>query len=332
MQFIIFLDDVGAQYVLGRINRREVIFPEFKKVVRLKPIEIRPVEVIQPGDKAGRAAGGFLLLGLTGAALGVLTSKGPKVLFELVMADGSIRRGVVEQSRYGALRRKVEKLQTYRPGDLGRSILGWSAGMIATVICSAALGPLGLVVGPAIVIAVNAFLANRRERLASQTTLVAALLMTLAGCAATPYDFPVPVMVGDAQAVSMTGYVATDDEAAVHRRLEERMKCPQGLEIVSLETARADNRIGTHILQYRAIIEPPLERGPDQYLRLSMGARRRGARTVDIAGRLPSRIGRPRPTRERLAAHRGRGPSSRLMAKRAPRPMDHSRNWDTLST
>lgn len=255
MQFIIFLDDVGAQYVPGRINRREVIFPEYKKVVRIKPIEIRPLEVIQPGDKAGRAAGGFLLLGVTGAALGVLTSKGPKVLFELVMADGSARRGVIEQSKYGVLRRKVEKLQTYRPGDLGRRILLWAAGLIATVICTAATGPLGLVIGPGIVIGVSALVDHRRQRIVAQTPMVVALLMLLAGCATTPYDFPVPVMVGTEQGISMTGYVATDDEAVVRRRLEERMRCPKGLDIVSLETARADNRIGTHILQYRAIMK-----------------------------------------------------------------------------
>ena len=76
----------------------------------------------------------------------------------------------------------------------------------------------------------------------------------LSACAASPYDFPVPVMVDGQQATSMTGYLATDDENAVRARLAERMRCPGDTEFLSLETNRADNKLGTHILQYRAIM------------------------------------------------------------------------------
>lgn len=78
--------------------------------------------------------------------------------------------------------------------------------------------------------------------------------LPLAGCAASPYDFPVPVMVEGVQATSMTGYMATDDEAVVRSRLAKRMACPNGTDFVSLETARADNSVGTKILHYKAIM------------------------------------------------------------------------------
>lgn len=81
-----------------------------------------------------------------------------------------------------------------------------------------------------------------------------ALGAALSGCATTPWDFPVPVMVDGRQATSMTGYMATDDEAVVRQRLAERMRCPGALEFISLETQRADNKMGTHILAYRVIM------------------------------------------------------------------------------
>jgi hypothetical protein len=37
----------------------------------------------------------------------------------------------------------------------------------------------------------------------------------VSGCAATPWDFPVPTMIGDKQGVSMTGFMKTDSEAGV---------------------------------------------------------------------------------------------------------------------
>lgn len=76
----------------------------------------------------------------------------------------------------------------------------------------------------------------------------------LSGCAASPYDFPVPVLVEGQQAVSMTGFMATDDEAVVRERLAKRMRCPGAVEFISLETQRADNAMGTHILNYRVIM------------------------------------------------------------------------------
>lgn len=85
--------------------------------------------------------------------------------------------------------------------------------------------------------------------------LASTVIATLtAGCAASPWDFPVPVMVGNLQGTSMTGFMATDSEAEVRRRLVKRMKCPGALEFVSLATERADTRIGTKILHYKAVM------------------------------------------------------------------------------
>lgn len=255
MQFFLFLDDVGAEFAWARINRREIIFAEGKKVVRLKPTDIRPVEVVQPTDKAGRAAGGFLLLGPVGAALGVLTSKGPAVRFEFTFPDGSTRQGVIEQSRYGAFRRRVEKIQAYRPGDLTRTIGHVCVIILSMIVCSAAMGPLGLIVGPFLIMVFNTLRNRRKSGSDVHVGMLLALFTTLGACATTPYDFPVPVMIGDEQGVSMTGFMATDDEMVVRERLAGRMKCPHGLDIVSLKTARADNAVGTHILHYSAIMK-----------------------------------------------------------------------------
>lgn len=84
-------------------------------------------------------------------------------------------------------------------------------------------------------------------------TLVAALL--LAACAASPYDFPTPTLIGTEPGYAMTGYMATDSEAEVRARLEKRIDCPAGVDIVSLVTTRADNRLGAHILKYDAIMK-----------------------------------------------------------------------------
>ena len=76
----------------------------------------------------------------------------------------------------------------------------------------------------------------------------------LSACAASPYDFPVPVLVDGERATSMTGFMATDDEAVVRERLAKRMRCPREIEFLSLETQRADNAVGTHILKYDAVM------------------------------------------------------------------------------
>ena len=83
---------------------------------------------------------------------------------------------------------------------------------------------------------------------------VALLASLVAGCAASPWDFPVPVMVGNQQGTSMTGFMATSEEAEVRRRLTERMKCPGTLDFASLETQRADATIGTRMLHYKAVM------------------------------------------------------------------------------
>jgi hypothetical protein len=80
-------------------------------------------------------------------------------------------------------------------------------------------------------------------------------MLAAGGCTATPWDFPVPTMIGDQQGVAMTGFMRTDSEAEVRRRLAERMKCPNGLDFASLVTQRADNKLGTKILYYKAVMK-----------------------------------------------------------------------------
>jgi hypothetical protein len=82
--------------------------------------------------------------------------------------------------------------------------------------------------------------------------LTASALLT--ACTTSPYDFPVPVLVDGKEATSMTGYMATDDEAVVRKRLAQRMGCPGHAEFLSLVTRRADNAVGTHILHYNAVM------------------------------------------------------------------------------
>lgn len=76
----------------------------------------------------------------------------------------------------------------------------------------------------------------------------------VSGCAASPYDFAVPVMVDGRQATSMTGYMATDNEAEVRARLAGRMGCPGEVDFLSLQTQRADNALGSHILHYDVVM------------------------------------------------------------------------------
>jgi hypothetical protein len=127
--------------------------------------------------------------------------------------------------------------------------------ILSVLICSAAMGPLGLIVGPGLVMAFSTLWNWRKVDPNVNLGVVAVLLVTLGGCAATPYDFRVPILIGDEQGVSMTGYMATDDEKVVRGRLEDRMKCPSGLDIVGLKTTRADNAVGTHILHYSAVMK-----------------------------------------------------------------------------
>lgn len=81
------------------------------------------------------------------------------------------------------------------------------------------------------------------------------MLACLGGCAASPYDFPMPTMIGNEQGYSMTGFMATADEGVVRERLEKRMRCPNGVNFVSLKTTRADNAIGTKMLHYNAVMK-----------------------------------------------------------------------------
>lgn len=123
MMFILFLDAVGAEFTQARATRKDVVAATRAGLLRFKPTEITPIEVIGEKGGARRAAGGFILLGPLGAALGVLTSKGSQVLFELAQENGSKRRGVIAQRDYARLCLKVERMQTYQPGDFSSSIV-----------------------------------------------------------------------------------------------------------------------------------------------------------------------------------------------------------------
>lgn len=165
-QFILFLDEAGAEFTHARANRREVLAPGHGKLLRFKPSAIRPLEVMDEKGAGKRAAGGFLLLGPVGAALGVLTGKGPTVLFELDCPDG-LRKGVIRQDHYPALRRAVERMQTYRTGDLRRRLGRWAGFAVLLLVLVAATGPAGLLLAPLAWWGGSALLARlRREQTA----------------------------------------------------------------------------------------------------------------------------------------------------------------------
>ena len=96
-----------------------------------------------------------------------------------------------------------------------------------------------------------------RGQVLGRRTRLAALAMALGtgACTATPWDFPVPTMIGNEQGVAMTGIMKTDSEDEVRRRLAQRMKCPGQLQFASLTTQRADNMLGTKMLLYKAVIK-----------------------------------------------------------------------------
>ncbi len=85
--------------------------------------------------------------------------------------------------------------------------------------------------------------------------LIVAGAVGLSGCAASPYDFPVPTVINGQKAYAMTGFVKAADEDGVRARLSQRLHCPNGLQILDLRTARADNAVGTKIMHYDAILK-----------------------------------------------------------------------------
>ncbi len=149
-QFILYLDPAGAEFTQARANRREVLAAVPGKLLRFKPDKITPMEVVDGKGSAQRAAGGFLLLRPAGAALGVLTGKGPTVVFEMQTSDGAVHRGVIRQTDYPALRLKIEKMRNYKPGDLRRSIARTAEFLLLLSLCVVTSGPAGLLLAPAI--------------------------------------------------------------------------------------------------------------------------------------------------------------------------------------
>jgi hypothetical protein len=128
---------------------------------------IRPIEVIEPRDAARRAAGGFVLLGPLGAALAVLTGKGKQVLFELVEPDGTTRKGIVSQDNYRLLRKEIERMQDYKPGEIGKSIAVAAGFLLLLAIFVAATGPAGFVIAPVLWFGVAALLRKASGRKAA---------------------------------------------------------------------------------------------------------------------------------------------------------------------
>lgn len=83
--------------------------------------------------------------------------------------------------------------------------------------------------------------------------------LILAGCAVSPYDFPVPTMLPDGKrGFGMTGYVSyTSDEAKARREIEQTFEraCNGPVIIRDLEIARADSLGGIPHFRYNAVAE-----------------------------------------------------------------------------
>lgn len=92
------------------------------------------------------------------------------------------------------------------------------------------------------------------RQLPCRLAALAAILGT-AACAASPWGFPVPTMIGDEQGVAMTGVIKARSEEEVRRRLAENLKCPDRLRFASLTTEPADNALGTKMLLYKAVMK-----------------------------------------------------------------------------
>lgn len=161
-QFILFIDDVGAEFTKARVTRRDVTAIYEWKAIQFVPVEVRPLEVTAEAGAGKRAAGGFLLLGPVGAAAGVLLGKGPKVVFEFVLRDGTTRKGVVHQRHYPALRRQVAAVQTYTPGQLRKQLATVVIVLLLVPLCIG-LGLVGSAVLLALIVGVTALVRHLRR-------------------------------------------------------------------------------------------------------------------------------------------------------------------------
>jgi hypothetical protein len=161
-QFILFIDDVGAEFTKVRVTRRDVTAFYEWKAIQFVPVEVRPLEVTAEGGAGKRAAGGLLLLGPVGAAAGVLLGKGPKVVFELVLRDGTTHKGVVHQRHYPALRRQVTAIQSCKPGQLRKQLATVLTVLLLLPLCIG-LGLVGSAVLLALIIGVTALVRHLRR-------------------------------------------------------------------------------------------------------------------------------------------------------------------------
>lgn len=159
MQFILFLDEVGAECTKARSTSKDVVASARGKLLRFRPKSITPLEVIEEKGAGRRAAGGFILLGPLGAALGVLTGKGQQVLFELTDHDGTVHKGIIAQSHYLTLRQEIERIQIYKPGKSAQAIAMIAGFLLLLVVCLAATGPAGLIIAPVLWFGICALLA-----------------------------------------------------------------------------------------------------------------------------------------------------------------------------
>lgn len=145
MQFILFLDQVGAEFTKARVTRKDIVALAHGTLLRLRPLTIKPLQVIEDKGAAKRAAGGFLLLGPIGAAL---CGKGAQVLFELVEHDGTVRKGIIWQDEYKLLRKAVERMKSYKPGETRKNIAALAGFLLLLATFVAATGPAGFVIAP----------------------------------------------------------------------------------------------------------------------------------------------------------------------------------------
>lgn len=125
---------------------------------------LRPLDVQQETGAAKRAAAGYLLLGAGGAAAGVLMGKGQNVLFEFDCHDGVIRRGVVPQKYYPAMRRAVARIVRYRPGDTRRQLARCAVYLALAIGLTVAWGGGGFALG--VLVGIGAEITLDRRRLA----------------------------------------------------------------------------------------------------------------------------------------------------------------------
>lgn len=97
----------------------------------------------------------------------------------------------------------------------------------------------------------------------SRWAAVATALVTLTACAASPYDFPNPIVTpSGGRGFGMTGYVSyTSDQARAGAVVAERMRaaCGGDIRMLRLDMTDASSAAGVPHVRYEAVAEciPP---------------------------------------------------------------------------